>query len=370
LRSYGDVALAGALTGTLLLELFAAGFLPDRPVTAALAVLATGSIAYRRRLPLAFFGVAWTAMLALANLTPRLPDISLTFLVFFVVTLYSVGAHARRAAAWVGGLCATAGIVLFVATDGDPFAVGDALFGTMLVGGPWAVGLAVRLRRDRERQLTAENHQVAELARRAVADERQRIARELHDVVSHAISVTVLHARGGRRMLEHDPGEAREAFGVIERTNAQALGDMRRLLGVLRESDMDSTGAPLPSLTGLPALVRASGLAVELDIDGDVDSIPPGVGLSAYRIVQEALTNVLRHASGARVRVSVTCHDDDVEVVVCDDGTGSSSGSGGSGHGLIGMRERVAVTGGELEVGPVDGAGFRVRARLPYEVAA
>jgi signal transduction histidine kinase len=374
LTSYGDTVLAGVLSVSLLAEVTAAGALPARPVPAALAVLATAPVAYRRRLPLASFVVTWTAMLALASQLSRLPDVSITFFVVFVFSFYSLGAHSRRIAALAGGLCVIAGTVLFVATDGDPFAVGDVLFGIVLVGGPWAAGLAMRLRRDRERQLTTRTDELergqAELARLAVAEERSRIARELHDVVSHAISVTVLHARGGRRMLDLDPAEAREAFTVIERTNAQALGDMRRLLSVLRESDVDGETEPLPSLTAVSTLIESTGLEVEFDISGDSGSIPPGIGLSAYRIVQEALTNVLRHAAGARVRVAVACRDQDLEVVICDDGTGSPGVAKGSGHGLIGMRERVAVAGGELDVGPVDGAGFRVRALLPYEVAA
>jgi len=368
--SYGDPVLAGTLCLAMLAELSVAGVVSDRPGAAALAVLGTAPLAYRRRLPLGSFAVLWTAMLSLANQVSRLPDESLTFLVVLFVSLYSLGAHTRRAAAWLGGVLVIAGTALFVATDGDHFAVGDVIFGTVIIGGPWAAGLAIRLRRDREGQLVAQTKDLAERARQAVVEERARIARELHDVVSHAISVTVLHARGGRRMLDVDPKESREAFTVIERTNAQALGDMRRLLTVLRESDMDGDAQPLPSLTALPTLIDSSGLQVELDVSGHVGSIPPGIGLSAYRIVQEALTNVLRHAAGSRVRVTVACRDQDLEVVVCDDGAGSPGGTSGSGHGLIGMRERVAVAGGELEVGPVDGAGFRVRARLPYEVAA
>ena len=374
LASYGDPVLAGTLCLAMLAELTAAGIVPDRPALAALAVLSTAPLAYRRRLPLASFAVLWTAMLSLASQVGRLPDESLTFLVVLFVSLYSLGAYTRRAAAWIGGLLDIAGTALFVATDGDTFAVGDVIFGTVIIGGPWAAGLAIRLRRDRERQLTSQAAELergrVELARQAVVEERARIARELHDVVSHAISVTVLHARGGRRMLDVDPAEAHQAFTVIEQTNAQALGDMRRLLTVLRESDMDGDGQPLPSLTALSTLIESSGLQVELDVSGQLGSIPPGIGLSAYRIIQEALTNVLRYAAGARVRVTVVCRDHDLEVVVFDDGAGSPGAITGSGHGLIGMRERVTVAGGDLEVGPVDGAGFRVRARLPYEVAA
>ena len=178
-------------------------------------------------------------------------------------------------------------------------------------------------------------------------------------------------------MLGVDPAEAKEAFSVIEHTNAQALSDMRRMLALLRSSDEDGDSDPLPSSDGLAALVtglRSSGLAVDLDLSGDVRATPPGIGLSAYRIVQEALTNVLRHAAGARARVTLDCSDRGVEVVVVDTGvtgpTARPEPDPGSGHGLIGMRERVAVAGGELEAGPADDGGFRVRAFLPYEVAA
>jgi len=379
---YGDPVVAGALGVAFVAELAVEGVVPDRPEAAVLALLATAPLAYRRRLPLASFIVLWGAMFALGALVAGVADTSVTFLAVFFLSLYSLGAHARGLAAWVGGFLVTAGVVIFVVSDGDPFATGDVLFGAMIVGGPWAAGTAIRLRRDRERTLTAQTARLerdqAEFAQQAVAEERRRIARELHDVVSHAISVTVLQARGGRRMLEVDLTEAREAFTVIEHTNAQALSDMRRLLALLHDA-ADTAGEPLPSLAtldGLVAGVRSSGLAVDLEITGDLSAIPPGIGLSAYRIVQEALTNVLRHAGGARTEVAVRCHDRDLEVVVTDDGLGGSGDSGGpnalpgTGHGLIGMRERVAVTGGHLEVGRVDGGQFRVRAVLPYEVAA
>ena len=377
LSSYGDVALAVALAAALLGELAAAGQIPARAEVAPLAVLASGAVAYRRRLPLASFVVLWSALLSLGILVDGLADWSVTFLVLFFVSLYSSGAHIRGLAAWVGGLLVTTGIVLFVATDGDPFAAGDVLFGAALVGGPWAAGLALRLRRDRERELTVRTAELetsrAELTRVAVADERRRIARELHDVVSHAISVTVLQARGGRRMLDVEPAEARTAFSVIEHTNAQALSDMRRLLALLRESDEDGDADPLPSLDGLEGLVaglRSSGLAVALDVSGDVGGTPPGIGLSAYRIVQEALTNVLRHGAGAPAHVTVDCDGRGVEVVVTNADAGAPATESETGHGLIGMRERVSVAGGELEAGPAADGGFRVRAFLPYEVPA
>jgi len=377
LSKYGDAVLALLLCAGFLAELRLA--IVDRPEVAAFAVLATAPVAFRRRFPLGSFVALWVAMLYLTTLVGRVPDTSLVFFLVFFVSLYSLGAHGRGWAAWVSGAFVVAGIVLFVATDGDPFAPADVLFGAFLVGGPWAAGLAIRLRRERETDLTVRTVELEreqeERAREAVAAERTRIARELHDVVSHAIAVTVLQARGGRRMLDVDADAVREAFTVIEHTNAQALGDMRRLLSVLRDDDPAPANEPQPSLASLELLldqVRAAGLTIELETAGDPAYTPPGIGLSAYRIVQEALTNVLKHAPGSEVTVGVRCGGDDIEVVVSDDGAGTASapttGGGHSGHGLIGMRERAAVAGGDFEAGPLPARGFRVRARLPYEV--
>jgi len=373
-RKYGDVILAALLFAGLLAEL--RDEIPDRPEIAAFALLATAPLAYRRRFALGSFVAMWAAMLYLTTLVGRLADTSLVFLLVFFVSLYSLGAHARGLATWVGGLLVLTGIVLFVATDGDPFETADVLFGSVLVGGPWAAGLAIRLRRERETDLTVRTAELErdrqEQARLAVAAERTRIARELHDVVSHAIAVTVLQARGGRRMLDLDANAVREAFTVIEHTNAQALGDMRRLLSVLRDDHPAPASEPQPSLASLDVLldqVRAAGLTIELETTGDPADTPPGIGLSAYRIVQEALTNVLKHAPGAEVTVGVRCGQDDIEIMVSDDGAGMSTAVPASGgHGLIGMRERAAVAGGDFEAGPLSAHGFRVRARLPYEV--
>jgi signal transduction histidine kinase len=257
------------------------------------------------------------------------------------------------------------GIVVFAASDSDDFDAGDAVFGTFFVGGPWAAGLAIRLRRDRESTLIEEN----ELA---VARERARIARELHDVVAHAISVTVVQARGGRAMLGRDEDAVRRALDAIEQTNTAALSDMRRLLAVLRDTDGPDEGraAPQPSLANLDRLVeqvRGAGLPVEVEVTGDRSAVPPGVDLSAYRIVQEALTNALKHAGpGARARVRVAYLEDDLDVTVTDDGSGRDSFRDGGGHGLVGIRERVAVVGGRVEAGPSPDGGFVVAAHLPY----
>ena len=225
---------------------------------------------------------------------------------------------------------------------------------------------------DRNAELVIES---AERAREAVADERSRIARELHDVVSHAIAVTVLQARGARRTLGVDDAQVGEALDVIVDTNTAALGDMRRLLALLRDTEDNGElpTDPQPSLLRLEELVdsfRRSGLRVELVLTGPVDGVPPGVGLTAYRIVQEALTNVLRHAdSSATVEVRVDFEPASLRLSVSDDGGSRIGGVGsgaGSGNGLTGIRERVAVVGGTMDAGTTPEGGFVLRAALPY----
>jgi signal transduction histidine kinase len=233
----------------------------------------------------------------------------------------------------------------------------------------------MRYQRDRERtleRLTVDlEREREEKARTAVAEERVRIARELHDVVAHAISLIVLQARGGRRSLATDPAETLEALDTIEATGSQALAEMRRLLGMLRTDDEQIALAPQPSLRYLDALaaqVGEAGLAVDLSVEGEPIELPPGVDLSAYRIVQEALTNALKHAGPATARVVVRYRENDLELEITDTGLGAGA-SDGEGHGLVGMRERVSLYGGKIEAGPQDGGGFAVRARLPMESA-
>jgi signal transduction histidine kinase len=225
--------------------------------------------------------------------------------------------------------------------------------------------------RSRTEQLERERR---EREREAVAEERARIARELHDVVAHSVSVMVVQAGAARRVLARDPGRSVEALGAVEATGREALAEMRRLLGILRPAATDR--APTPSLSDLDALAerfRAAGLHVELDVAGEPGPLPAGVDLCAYRVVQEALTNAVKHAGTGRARVAVRWEADSVEVEVANRSgrrTPAALAGTSGGHGLMGMRERVALCGGELEAGAADRDRFVVRARLPREHAA
>jgi signal transduction histidine kinase len=213
--------------------------------------------------------------------------------------------------------------------------------------------------------MTARNAALERRAKQAAAAERARIARELHDIIAHHLSVVVLHAAGARASGRADPATLEE----IENSGRQALTETRRLFGVLRDPDGETGRAPQPGIGELPALagsLRAAGLEVSLSVDGDHTALPPAVNVSAYRIVQEALTNVLKHAGQARAEVTVGCADSAVIIEVADDGPGKPAPSAPTGgQGLAGMRERVALFGGDLRAGPRPGGGFAVRARLP-----
>ncbi len=217
---------------------------------------------------------------------------------------------------------------------------------------------------DRASQLERERE---ERARVAVAEERARIARELHDVVAPSVSVIVVQAQATQRLIDGEQYEVRQALGSIETSGRQALVELRRMLGILRRSGEEPALSPQPGLRHLDALIeqfRESGLPVELSVEGEAKPLSPGMDLTSYRIVQEALTNTLKHAGPARAWVAVRYQGEEVELEVIDDGAGTGQG-GGSGHGLIGMHERVGLYGGTLKSGKREGGGYFVRARLP-----
>jgi signal transduction histidine kinase len=246
---------------------------------------------------------------------------------------------------------------------------------TLFVGVPFAVGRAVgsRVALTRELRSNAERleREQQERARHAAADERNRIARELHDVVAHGVSVMVIQTQAARRVASTDRETARDALSSVQSCGRDALIEMRRMIGVLRHGDEELAGATSPALSQLDTLVaraRAAGLPVELRIDGQARDLSPGVDLVAFRVVQEALTNVIKHAGPARALVRVTFTAGALELEISDTGRGPALADGGpdaTGQGLVGMRERLVLYGGELQTGRARGGGFKVRARLP-----
>jgi signal transduction histidine kinase len=297
-----------------------------------------------------------------------------------VVAVYSVAAHASSwEAAVTGGVVALGLAVAWASLDPAP--QNESVANVVFVVLVWGCGAAVRRQAGAARATrAAAEARAGELLR----DERARIARELHDVVAHGIAVSVLQARGGRKVLVTDPDAAATAFTDIERVSAQSLAEMRRLVAMLRvdgahgatstrEAGADGgrgTAVPAPQpglrhLDGLVSEVRAAGLAAEVSVAGEPRDLPPGLDLSAYRIVQEALTNVLRHAPGARARVTVGYAPGELTLRVVDDGPAVSGPPGPAGHGVTGMRERAALFGGTLECGPRPGGGYGVLARFP-----
>ena len=360
----GDRLLPFALMAAAVAEILLVHPDYNRALFVPLALVLPLSLVQRRQRPLAVLALNIAAWVVI-DLNSPINEDPLALAICLVIATYSVGAHTQGRRAIAGA--ALVASISVAGTIGDSNEgtfidfLGNAIFFFTIFGGLWLAGRAIRRRRARERELIVERD---EGARAAVAEERARIARELHDVVAHAISVIVLQARGAR----HAEGAERDqALEAIESTGATALTEMRRLLHMLRADDEDVALAPQPSLAHLELLVaqvRDAGLPVDLRIEGTRRELPPGVDVSAYRIVQEALTNALKHAGPARARVSVRFQPDALELEIADTGTGSSNGVGG-GHGLAGMRERVAVFGGELASGPRPEGGFTISARLP-----
>jgi signal transduction histidine kinase len=293
--------------------------------------------------------------------------------VTFLIGIALVVLFGMRPARWqsLAGLAFVIGVGVLVVVN-DPIGHnGDFAWNTMIFSIAWIVGFAIggKLRETdeaKERATRAERER-EEQARLAVSDERARIARELHDVVGHSVSVMTVQASAVRRLLSPDQEKQREALLVVEQTGREALAEMRRMVGVLRRPEEAPALAPQPSLEHLNKLVdhaREAGLPVELRIEGEPEPLPAGVDLTAYRLVQEGLTNALKHARAQHAEVLIRYSDGQVELTVSDDGPGGGDGEKG-GHGLVGMRERVSVYGGELETGPRPEGGYRLRARLP-----
>jgi signal transduction histidine kinase len=324
----------------------------------------------RRRYPFWALAAVPIAVTISAPLDPRLvPDNGVTFLAGLAVIFLFGQLRDRRQA--LAGLLMVFGAEVVIVRFDPQGSTGDIFFSNLLFGVVWLASSLLGRKfeegdaaRERAAQLERERE---DQARIAVAEERARIARELHDVVGHSVSVMTVQASGVRRLLRDDQEREREALLTVERTGREALAEMRRMVGVLRRPEEAPALAPQPSLEHLDRLVeqaREAGLPVELRVEGSAVALPAGVDLTAYRLVQEGLTNTLKHARATRAEVFVNYGDGQIEVVVSDDGKGVGNGDGG-GHGLVGIRERVSVYGGELDAGPQPGGGYRLRAKLP-----
>ena len=369
----GDVLLAlGIFLGSLadiLQRPEASGWGGSRPLMLLSAFLISAPLLWRKRYPIVVLAVVLVGgAIDVFSVTPH--QAGFEPFVAMVVAYYSVGAHEderRSVIAFV--VAAVVGLIpaaILNKTAGSPGAVLVWTFAA------WLVGRIIRSWRSRAAALEHANRELEQQrelqAEAAVAVERGRIARELHDVIAHNVSMIVVQAGAAARVLEGAQPHVREALEAIETTGRDTVDEMRRLLGVLREDEDGALLAPQPGLADLERLVanvREAGLPVEVRVEGTAAPLPPALDLTAYRIAQEALTNALKHAGSARAELTLRYGPAAVEIEVRDDGAGNGAG-GGTGHGLVGMRERVALWGGRLEAGRA-GDGWRVRAWLPIE---
>jgi signal transduction histidine kinase len=385
-----DLLLTALLLGAALLvhatayDAVPANLHPDA-LSFVLTAAAILPVAVRRLWPLAALLACFPGLLLLMALHYPVG----TSVLGVEVAFYTVVAWgSRREARW-GVLVLAAGLAATAALDPfDLSAEGVAVNVAVLVGG-WILGTGSRDRRERHAvdvaRARAEARAERDRAARASAEERLRITRELHDVIGHALSVMVVQAGVAEHLMDSRPADARRAVRAVMDTGRGSLTEMRRMLGVLRDEPRDEADehGPAPGLSGLPALVERverAGLPVTLAVTTGGVALPEGLELAAFRIVQEALTNSLKHARAGRADVRIAGTPSALEIEVTDDGTapagdapGGHTGPAGDapgGHGLIGMRERVAVYLGDFEAGPLSGGGFRVRARLPLHTAA
>jgi len=342
----------------------------SREVTTLLTLWSCGWLAVRRRVPLVTQVAAVTAWPLVHLVSPPLVLFYGGFVVFAAAT-YSVARYGSQRDGVAGGLVMAAALLYFDVRVPELGTPGEIAFHWTALSVFWGIGRTVherelRARRSDGRARLAESESTR-LATEAVAEERARIAREMHDVVAHSVSVMVVQAGAATQVVDRDPARALEALESIRTTGTEALAEMRRLVGVLRTPDDEAALDPQPGTAAIPDLVagaRAAGLRVELLVEGRPTGLPPGVDLAAYRIVQEALSNVRRHAGGA-ASACVRLHHvpGRLEVTVHDDGQGAEAAH--PGHGLVGMRERVRLYGGAMNVHTEPGRGFTVTAVLP-----
>jgi signal transduction histidine kinase len=373
LRSWGFDALVVAAAAVSALEVAFRREAPDAPTSPLLfaipaIVLLFVPLLARRRFPFGAPAAVWVVAVVVSFVDGRLIVFPAAAVVAGMAAALLLGTLRDDFQARVGLVLTltAAGILLY---NKPNHTAGELVFVPVMFVIAWTVGMALRARGE-QAEAAEDRAERAELeretaARVAVAEERARIARELHDVVAHAMSVIVLQVGAVRHDLPE--GESRRALEDVERTGRSALAEMRRLLGAMRRDSDDVEFAPQPGLAALEPLladVRRTGLEVELEVEGEPAPLPHALDLSAYRIVQEGLTNVLKHAHASRADVRVVYAPDELRLEVRDDGRGNGA-SDGAGHGLVGVRERVKIYGGDLVARPLDGRGFLLGARLP-----
>jgi signal transduction histidine kinase len=372
-RPYGwrslafDVAVALAAAGSEVASVTDEG---ESVVALVLAAGAGLALVARRRAPLATFAIVFVATVAVEVSGDTAAGIAA------LVALYTTAAMLERRIS-LGALGATLALLpalaLTTSNVSDSQVLSDLAVGWACCVGVWALGAYVQTRRrylqelrDRAADLEREREQLTRIAEH---EERASIARELHDIVAHSVTVMLVGVRGARDVLRADPDVADETLARVETSGEQSLAELRRILALMRGPEQGAEARPQPSLAQLEELVdeyRDAGLPIRLVVAGDPRPLPGGVELSVYRIVQEALTNALKHSRPSDVTVTLSFREPDrLEVEVVDDGRSADDGAEATGHGLVGMRERVTLLGGELEAGRRAGGGFRVAARLP-----
>jgi signal transduction histidine kinase len=340
-----------------------------RLLTVPFACAWTLPLLLRRRFPLGAPVFIFLVLVAESVLTEDAVSSSQSNTLAILAAFGVVGAHPNVRLGLAGATVGYVALTLIVSRQGVP--VGAVVFMGIFAAATWAIGRAIGEWGRRAVDLETRADRLEREHAKAVADERATIARELHDVIAHSVSVMTVQAGAARLLLDQDPPRARESLLAVEETGRQALGEMRRLLGILRGGEFEEQLAPQPGIADLDALVehvRTAGLPVDVSVEGEPRALPPGVDLAAYRVVQEALTNTLKHAGAARANVAIRYRRTALELTVSNDGHVRRNGRGG--HGLLSMRERVALYGGEFEAGPRSEGGFAVRAVLPLETHA
>ena len=342
-------------------------------------VLFGGAVAVRRRWAIAGVSAILLVLAVKTVLNPQQGALhsSVGVMPCLLLVFYGLGAFApTRQSRWVAGAALMVTSANLLATPGRPVASLIPAEGIILCL-PYGLGVMMRVRAGRaqaERERAEQLDSVRDLtARTAAYQERARVARELHDVIAHSVSVMVIQAGGARMVMDADPDRAEASLCVIERAGREALAEMRRLLGLFDSGRDLHALAPQPGLADIDQLVsraKGSGLTAAVRVEGQPVVVPPGLDLCAYRVVQEALTNAIKHVAPARADVCIRWTDDQLEVEVSDDGHGPGTSPPAGGHGLVGMRERVALHGGSLFAGVGPEGGFTVRACLPIVAGA